>query len=102
MVWKLSACCVGVAERDMATLSRRLIELREQRGLSQEAVAHAAGIAVTTYARIERGGRSARNPTFRTLAKVCGALGVDEVGQMLCATEPFAVVAGREEPVGNS
>ncbi|HCS60870.1 MAG TPA: hypothetical protein DIW46_05645 [Microbacterium sp.] len=33
--------------------------LREERvreGLSQENVAHAAGIAVTTYGRIERGG----------------------------------------------
>jgi DNA-binding XRE family transcriptional regulator len=45
-----------------------LRQLREARGLSQEATAQAAGIALNTYSRIERGQTSPAWPTVRALA----------------------------------
>ena len=50
--------------------------LRLERGLSQEEVAHSAGIHVTYLSGIERG---KRNPSLKNLRKLAGALGV-EVG----------------------
>jgi transcriptional regulator with XRE-family HTH domain len=54
-------------------LARALRELRERRGLSQEAVAHSAALTVSAYARIERG---EANPTWTTVTQVAQALGV--------------------------
>ncbi len=45
-----------------------LRRLRDARGLSQEATAQAAGIALNTYSRIERGHTSPAWPTVRALA----------------------------------
>jgi transcriptional regulator with XRE-family HTH domain len=45
-----------------------LRRLRNARGLSQEATAQAAGIALNTYSRIERGQTSPAWPTVRALA----------------------------------
>ncbi len=47
--------------------------LRDRRGLSQEALAHASGLHPTYLSGIERG---QRNPTWRTLARICEALEV--------------------------
>lgn len=55
-------------------LGRLLREVRLRRGLSQEAVALRAGLAVFTYARIERG-RSA-NPTLRTSLRILEVLDI--------------------------
>lgn len=50
---------------------------RLARGMSQEEVAHAAGVAVSTYTRLERGaGRNGTNPTLSTLRSIGRALGV--------------------------
>jgi transcriptional regulator with XRE-family HTH domain len=54
-------------------LARALRELRERRAISQEGVAHAAGLTVSAYARIERG---EANPTWTTVAQIASALGV--------------------------
>jgi transcriptional regulator with XRE-family HTH domain len=54
-------------------LARALRELRRRRELSQEAVAHGAGLTVSAYARIERG---EANPTWTTVTQIAGALGV--------------------------
>jgi transcriptional regulator with XRE-family HTH domain len=48
-------------------------DLREQAGLSQEAVAHSAGLTVSAYARIERG---EANPTWTTVTQIARALDV--------------------------
>ncbi|MCI0438610.1 MAG: helix-turn-helix transcriptional regulator [Chloroflexi bacterium] len=50
-----------------------LRRLRAQRGLSQEEVAHRAGLHVTYLSGIERG---LRNPTLRNIRKLALALDV--------------------------
>ena len=47
--------------------------LRQQRGLSQEEVAHRASIHVTYLSGIERG---KRNPSLRNIRRIALALGV--------------------------
>jgi transcriptional regulator with XRE-family HTH domain len=54
-------------------LARAIRRLRERGDLSQEAVAHNAGLTVSAYARIERG---EANPTWTTVTQIAGALGV--------------------------
>jgi transcriptional regulator with XRE-family HTH domain len=58
------------------SLGRWLYLLRVRRGLSQEQVAHAAGIAVATYGRIERclGPCVSVNPRLATMARILAAL----------------------------
>jgi transcriptional regulator with XRE-family HTH domain len=50
-----------------------LRRLREERGLSQEAVGDRAGMTQSQYARIERGDV---DPTLKTLKRLATALGV--------------------------
>lgn len=54
-------------------LGRNLRRLRDEKGLSQEAFAHEAGIHRTYISDIERG---ARNPTITVIEKIAVALGV--------------------------
>jgi transcriptional regulator with XRE-family HTH domain len=62
-----------------------LRRVREARGLSQEALAHVAGLNTTHVAKIER---SEREPGVRTVAKLAVALGVS-------AAELFDGIDGR-------
>lgn len=51
-------------------LGYRLRDLRRERGLSQESVAHRAGIALYTYQKFEKGESkpgTPMNPTYHTL-----------------------------------
>ena len=54
-------------------LARAIRTLRERSSLSQEAVAHSAGLTVSAYARIERG---EANPTWTTVTQIVQALDV--------------------------
>ena len=45
--------------------------MRQEKGLSQEEVAHRAGMHVTYLSGIERG---RRNPSLRNIRKIAGAL----------------------------
>ncbi len=56
-----------------AALVQVIRDLRGQRGLSQEAVARAADLTLSSYARVERG---LANPTWRTVSQIADALGV--------------------------
>lgn len=56
-----------------AALGRAVRDLRTRSGLAQEQLAHASGLHPTYISGIERG---ARNPTWRTLARLCDALDV--------------------------
>ncbi|WP_372491792.1 helix-turn-helix transcriptional regulator [Microbacterium croceum] len=60
------------------TLGGWLRSLRAQRGMSQEEVAFAAEIDVTTYGRIERAvcGDQWANPRLLTMLRLMRALGV--------------------------
>ena len=68
-----------------ADLAQALLDLRKQRGQTQEDLAHAAGLTVTAYARIERG---SANPTWTTVRRIADALNVTlgELGQVVDAT----------------
>jgi transcriptional regulator with XRE-family HTH domain len=58
---------------DTKALGLAVKELRARRALSQEELAHASGLHPTYISGIERG---LRNPTWRSLARLCEALGV--------------------------
>lgn len=54
---------------------------RVRRGLSQEDVAHAAGISLFTYASLERlstGSGALPNPKLATVLRICWTLGIPE------------------------
>ena len=57
--------------------------LRLAHGLSQEEVAHLAGIHVTYLSGVERG---VRNPSLKNIRKLAGALGVG-VGELFSFEE---------------
>lgn len=65
-----------------------LRHLREARGLSQEATAQAAGIALNTYSRIERGQTSPSWPTVRRLAAALGITMADLGAAVDAAEQP--------------
>lgn len=61
-------------------LARVIRDLRQRGDLSQEAIAHGAGLTVSAYARIERG---EANPTWTTVTQIAQALEVSlaELGE---------------------
>jgi transcriptional regulator with XRE-family HTH domain len=64
---------VSPIESASPALARAIRDLREARKLTQEEVAHEAGITPGTYSRIE-GARA--NPTWTTVERIARALGV--------------------------
>jgi transcriptional regulator with XRE-family HTH domain len=56
-----------------ANLARVLRDIREDRGMSQEDVAHAAAITLGSYSRIELGRAS---PAWTTVGAIAAALGM--------------------------
>ena len=68
--WKTFSREVGV----------RLQQARQRKGLSQERVAHLAGVAGFTYQKFEKGESRpvvAMNPRLQTLLAVCEVLEID-------------------------
>lgn len=61
------------SQRPQGALGRAIRRLREKRGLTQEAVAHEAGVTASTFGLIERGHS---NPTWATVQDIAAALGV--------------------------
>lgn len=59
---------------ELVAFGRRLCELREAAGLTQESLAGAAGLHWTYVGQIERG---ERNLTYRNLLKLARGLGVE-------------------------
>ncbi len=66
-----------------AALGRAVKRLREERGLTQEAVAHAAGVHATWVSRLEGGNL---NPSWGMVERVAMALGM-KVSDLAKATE---------------
>lgn len=56
------------------SVGRKVRTLRKAKGLSQEALAHDAGMAMRYLAGIERG---EENPTLAILVRIAGALGIE-------------------------
>jgi transcriptional regulator with XRE-family HTH domain len=55
-------------------VGRRIRELREQRGISQEVLAERASLHRTYIGGVERG---LRNPSLKSLQRIANGLGVD-------------------------
>lgn len=64
-------------------LAQAIRDLRQRSDLSQEAIAHTAGLTVSAYARIERG---EANPTWTTVTQIARALGVS-VAELAAAAD---------------
>ena len=60
------------AAKSARRVAGRLVDLRRESGLTQEAVARAAGLARVTVSRLENG---ALQPTYETLTRVLAAMG---------------------------
>lgn len=60
--------------RYMAALAQRIRTVREERGLTQQAVARAAGIASDMISRLENGHYT--SPGLRTLVRIADGMGV--------------------------
>jgi transcriptional regulator with XRE-family HTH domain len=71
----------------------RLRALRSAAGLSQEALAHAAGVSVRALSDLERG--RSRGPQRRTVESLAAALGLDAAG---AGELERAAGAGRPRP----
>ena len=67
------------AQQASAAFGRRLRELRNRQGLSQDALAHATDIHPTAIGRMERG---SREPRLTTILRLARGLGV-EPGELL-------------------
>ena len=61
-------------KRSPAAFGRRVKELREARGLSQQALAMAAGLSISVVAQLEQGLRA--DPRLSTAVALASALGV--------------------------
>lgn len=64
------------SDQPQPALGSAIRQLREKRGETQEAVAHAAGITTATLGVIKRG---LSNPTWATVKAIAAALGVTMV-----------------------
>jgi transcriptional regulator with XRE-family HTH domain len=64
------------SDKPQPALGEAIRQLREKKGLTQEAVAHDAGITTATLGVIERG---LSNPTWATLKGIAEALGASMV-----------------------
>jgi transcriptional regulator with XRE-family HTH domain len=61
------------SDRPQPALGKAIRQLREDRGMTQEALAHAAGVTVGHLSTIERGHS---NPTWATVKAVAAALAI--------------------------
>lgn len=64
------------SDQPQPALGRAIRQLREERGMTQEALAHAAGVTVGHLSTIERGHS---NPTWATVKAISAALGTSMV-----------------------
>ena len=63
----------------VAAFSRNVKAAREAAGLTQEDAAHAAGLDVAQYRKVENG---QTNASIRTVARVASALGLKDVAPL--------------------
>lgn len=72
---------MGRSDEPQPALGNAIRQLREKRGMTQEALAHGAGITAGTLSLIERG---QSNPAWGTVRRIAMALGssMGEVGKL--------------------
>jgi transcriptional regulator with XRE-family HTH domain len=72
---------MGRTDEPQPALGSAIRQLREKRGLTQEALSHEAGITTGTLSLIERG---QSNPAWGTVSRIAEALGssMGEVGKL--------------------
>jgi transcriptional regulator with XRE-family HTH domain len=70
--------------QSLRLLGRAIRELREQRGLSIEALAAAAGLHFTYVVGLERG---RKNPSYHQLLRLADGLGVQPIALLLWIEE---------------
>ena len=75
----------AIAMHGRRTLGRRIRRLRKSAGLSQDALARAAGLGRVTLVRLEKGDQS---PRFKTLDAIASALEIP-VSELLVELEPI-------------
>jgi len=80
--------------REHAALGDAIRERREKLGLSQEALADAAGVHVTHLGGVERG---VRNPNYVTLVRIAHALSV-RTGALVTRADELADARPRRGP----
>lgn len=80
---------------EFRTIGNKLYSARKRMGMTQAEVAEEAGLALKTYADIERGSVNMR---VETVLKICGVLHItpDEI-----LTEENASIASRQEELWN-
>lgn len=66
------------SDQPQPALGKAIRQLRDKRGMTQEALAHAAGVTVGHLSMIERGHS---NPTWGTMKGIARALGT-RIGQL--------------------
>ena len=74
------------------TLGQNVRRLRQERGLSQEALAFKVGIHYTYLGSVERG---ERNVALRNIVRIAGALGVP-VAELFAGIEPSGASTGAD------
>jgi transcriptional regulator with XRE-family HTH domain len=79
------------AERLHRAVGRRVRELRDRQGLTQERLAHEAGLHPVFVSRVERG---ATGVTVTTVAALCRVLGVT----LAAFFEPFTQITKLRGP----
>jgi XRE family transcriptional regulator, regulator of sulfur utilization len=62
------------SDQPQPALGKAIRQLRDKRGMTQEALAHAAGVTVGHLSMIERGNS---NPTWATVKTIAAGLGVE-------------------------
>jgi transcriptional regulator with XRE-family HTH domain len=73
------------SEQPQPAIGKAIRQVREKRGLTQEAVAHKAGITTATFGVIERG---LSNPTWATVKSIAAALDVS-ISELAKLSEKF-------------
>lgn len=92
----LSSRSSAAWDRYARELGVNLAKARERRGLSQERLAHAAGISAYTYQKFEKGESrpgTPMNPRLTTLIAISQVLGVT-VNELLPPSPPDLTVGG--------
>jgi transcriptional regulator with XRE-family HTH domain len=76
---------MGRPDEPQPALGAAVRQLREQRGATQEALAHEAGVTTGTLSLIERG---QSNPAFGTIKSIARALNVP-LSELVALAEKF-------------